>query len=98
MREQQRIGRLPGGQRLPKQSLFEKIWQQRVRDAALSGWRNLRSNEKAVFEPDIGIDVTGITPMVTWGISPQHAVSLNAAMPDAAHSRASKQAHASALH
>jgi len=67
-------------------------------DTALSAWRSLRSDTHALFEPDIDVDVTDLAPMVTWGTSPQHAVSVAASVPDVAHSGASQEAYARALH
>jgi 3-isopropylmalate/(R)-2-methylmalate dehydratase large subunit len=67
-------------------------------DAAVKAWRRLHSDTHALFEPDIDVNVTDLAPMVTWGTSPQHAVSVDASVPDAAHSGASQEAYARALH
>jgi 3-isopropylmalate/(R)-2-methylmalate dehydratase large subunit len=67
-------------------------------DRAVGEWRALHSDADAVFEQDLQLDVSDLTPMVTWGTSPQHAVSIAESVPDAAHSGASRDAYARALH
>jgi 3-isopropylmalate/(R)-2-methylmalate dehydratase large subunit len=41
-------------------------------DDAVSYWRGLRSDPAATFDAEVVIDVSALTPQVTWGISPQH--------------------------
>ena len=66
-------------------------------DAALSHWRTLPSDDDAVFDEEIRIDMRDMAPMITWGTSPQHAIAVNQPVPDAEHSGASREAHARAL-
>jgi len=47
-------------------------------------WRELRSDEDAVFDREIEIDVSEIRPQVTWGTNPGMVVSIDGAVPDPA--------------
>ena len=51
-------------------------------DRALAAWRRLPSDEGAVFDAEVVMDAGQITPMVTWGTSPQDALPLSASVPD----------------
>lgn len=66
-------------------------------DRAEAAWRALVSDEGAVFDREIVIDVGDLSPMVTWGTSPQHAVPVKACVPTQAASGASPEAHTRAL-
>jgi 3-isopropylmalate/(R)-2-methylmalate dehydratase large subunit len=66
-------------------------------DRAVDAWRTLVSDEGAVFDREILIEVSELSPMVTWGTSPQHAVPVNAVVPTQEASGASPEAHARAL-
>jgi 3-isopropylmalate/(R)-2-methylmalate dehydratase large subunit len=68
------------------------LWTQ-----AVDSWRELVTDEGAVFDREILIDVAGLAPMVTWGTSPQHAVAVDAAVPEQAQSGTAPEAHARAL-
>jgi len=47
-------------------------------------WLTLRSDEGVSFDREISIDCSEIGPTVTWGTSPQHAIPIDAAVPDLA--------------
>lgn len=66
-------------------------------DRAVASWRNLVSDEGAKFDREIEIDVSELSPMITWGTSPQHAVAIDGVVPAQAESGASPEAHARAL-
>ena len=51
-------------------------------DKAVEYWRTLKSDEGAVFDKEAVIDVSGAKPMVTWGTSPDQAVSIDEVIPD----------------
>ncbi len=53
-------------------------------DQAIGYWRTLCSDEDAVFDRAVDIDVSGLAPMVTWGTSPDQAVGIDANVPAAA--------------
>jgi 3-isopropylmalate/(R)-2-methylmalate dehydratase large subunit len=51
-------------------------------DQALAAWRRLPSDDGAVFDTEVALDASQITPMVTWGTSPQDALPVSAHVPD----------------
>ena len=51
-------------------------------DKALAYWRNIPSDEGAVFDKEVTLDGATIAPMVTWGTSPEDAVPITARIPD----------------
>ena len=53
-------------------------------DAALAYWASLRSDTDAQFDREMHLDAAEIAPMVTWGTSPEAAVSITARVPDPA--------------
>lgn len=64
---------------------------------ALTQWQLLRSDEDARFDQEIVIDVSDLTPMVSWGTSPQHAAPIGAAVPTLGDSGATREAYDRAL-
>ena len=68
------------------------LWEQ-----AVARWRTLATDEGATFDREIRLDVEEIAPMVTWGTSPQHAVSVDAVVPSLENSGASREAYERAL-
>jgi 3-isopropylmalate/(R)-2-methylmalate dehydratase large subunit len=66
---------IAGRPRAPKGAAYE---------AALGTWRNLKSDNDAVFDAEITLDARNIVPMVTWGTSPEQALPVTAAVPDPA--------------
>ena len=50
-------------------------------DAAVDYWRTLFSDEDAVFDREVDIDASALTPFVTWGTNPGQGVPLGAAVP-----------------
>ncbi|MGC3993588.1 MAG: 3-isopropylmalate dehydratase large subunit [Propionicimonas sp.] len=50
-------------------------------DAAVAHWRTLYSDDDAVFDREVDIDATRLTPFVTWGTNPGQGVPLGAAVP-----------------
>ncbi|WJY18212.1 3-isopropylmalate dehydratase large subunit [Alteriqipengyuania flavescens] len=66
---------LEGRERAPQ----GEAWQ-----AAVDDWRTLQSDEDAVFDKDVTVDVAAIQPMITYGVSPDAAAAVSAAMPSPA--------------
>jgi len=66
-------------------------------ERAVAAWRALRTDEGAVFEKEIVIDVSDLSPMITWGTSPQHAVPIRASVPQQAASGTTAEAYLRAL-
>ena len=48
---------------------------------AQARWRQLKSASDAVYDKEITVDIEGLRPMVTWGVNPQHAISINDKVP-----------------
>jgi 3-isopropylmalate/(R)-2-methylmalate dehydratase large subunit len=67
-------------------------WEQ-----ALAQWRRLASDEGAVFDREIVLEVDEFAPMITWGTSPQHAVPVTAAVPALEASGTTREAYERAL-
>jgi 3-isopropylmalate/(R)-2-methylmalate dehydratase large subunit len=51
-------------------------------DRAVEDWRRLPSDADAEFDREVVIDAAEIAPTVTWGVSPEHAAPIDAAVPD----------------
>ena len=49
---------------------------------AVEFWKTLKSDEDAVFDKDVEIDITGLEPSVTWGTSPDQNCSISESIPD----------------
>ena len=66
---------------------------------ALASWRELRSDDDAVFDRDVSVDATKIAPTITWGTSPEHAMPIDGLIPDPndASDPSVRTAHRSAL-
>ena len=56
-------------------------------EAAVAAWRQLRSDDDAVFETEVQLDARTIEPMVTWGTSPDQGAPIGACVPDPAQER-----------
>ena len=50
-------------------------------DAAVAGWRALRTDEGARYDAVVVIDAGAIEPMVTWGVSPDEGAGVTASVP-----------------
>jgi 3-isopropylmalate/(R)-2-methylmalate dehydratase large subunit len=61
-------------------------WSPQGRDweKALDYWRSLPSDEGAVFDREVELDGGALAPMVTWGITPAHALPITGKVPDPA--------------
>jgi 3-isopropylmalate/(R)-2-methylmalate dehydratase large subunit len=51
-------------------------------DQAVNAWCQLCSDDDAVFDREVTIDVGKIVPQVTWGISPEHVIAVDGRIPD----------------
>lgn len=56
-------------------------------DQAVESWKQLASDTGSVFETEIEIDACAITPMVSWGTSPENSIGISGAVPDDAGER-----------
>jgi 3-isopropylmalate/(R)-2-methylmalate dehydratase large subunit len=74
---------LHGRARVPKGALW---------DQAVAAWRQMRSDDDALFDRTVTLDGSRIAPMVTWGTSPDQGATIDMAVPDpAAESDATKK-------
>ncbi|GAA1772297.1 3-isopropylmalate dehydratase large subunit [Luedemannella helvata] len=53
-------------------------------DAALEYWRGLATDEDAVFDTEITLDASAVTPFVTWGTNPGQGAPLSGVVPNPA--------------
>ena len=51
-------------------------------DEAVAYWRTLSSDHNVMFDKEVTLDGGAITPMVTWGNSPQWALPVTETIPD----------------
>lgn len=70
--DEKTYGYLKGRRYAPK----ARIW-----DKALENWQALHSDQGAIFDPDIALDAGAITPMISWGTSPEQSVPITADVP-----------------
>ena len=54
----------------------DKLWEQ-----AVAYWRSLHSDDGAVFDRDINLEVDQLAPQVTWGTSPQMVAGIDGHIP-----------------
>jgi 3-isopropylmalate/(R)-2-methylmalate dehydratase large subunit len=66
---------------------------------ASDSWRELRSDPDAMFDVEARIDASEVSPMVTWGSSPQQGAPLDAEVPayESVAARDSREAYDRAL-
>ncbi|WP_040836883.1 3-isopropylmalate dehydratase large subunit [Nocardia brevicatena] len=53
-------------------------------DAAVAAWEALKTDEDAVFDREVRIDASALTPFVTWGTNPGQGAPLGERVPDPA--------------
>ncbi|MCP5150531.1 MAG: 3-isopropylmalate dehydratase large subunit [Ectothiorhodospiraceae bacterium] len=53
-------------------------------DRAVEAWRELRSDDDAVFDREVELDAATIVPQVTWGTSPEMVAPVDGQVPDPA--------------
>lgn len=50
-------------------------------DEAMADWRTLHSDDGALFDKEVTVDVSKLSPHVTWGTNPAQVVALNGRVP-----------------
>ena len=53
-------------------------------DAAAAAWRSLRTDPGAVFDREVVVDASALSPLVTWGTTPAQVVAVTGAIPEPA--------------
>jgi 3-isopropylmalate/(R)-2-methylmalate dehydratase large subunit len=68
-------------------------------DRAVERWRGLSTDEGAAFDREVHLDAARISPMVTWGNSPEDALPITGHVPDPRRERNAerREAHQRAL-
>ncbi len=56
-----------------------KLWEQ-----AVAAWREMKSDDDAVFDKEMHLNATAIKPQVTWGTSPEMVTTIDGRVPDPA--------------
>jgi 3-isopropylmalate/(R)-2-methylmalate dehydratase large subunit len=51
-------------------------------DQAMEYWKNLKTDSNAKFDKEINLKAEEISPMVTWGTSPQDVVTIDGKIPN----------------
>jgi 3-isopropylmalate/(R)-2-methylmalate dehydratase large subunit len=51
-------------------------------EAAVAAWRELPSDDGAEFDAEVAIDAASISPMVTWGTTPEQVVEVTSTVPE----------------
>ena len=51
-------------------------------DAAVADWSTLRTDDGAVFDTEVFIDASTLTPHVTWGTNPAQVLPIDGCIPD----------------
>lgn len=51
-------------------------------DKAMAFWKTVPSDDGASFDREVTLNAAEISPMVTWGTSPEDALSINGRVPD----------------
>jgi 3-isopropylmalate/(R)-2-methylmalate dehydratase large subunit len=51
-------------------------------DAAVADWGQLPTEDGAIFDKEVEIDATTISPMVSWGTNPSQVAEVTAAVPE----------------
>ncbi len=64
-------------------------------DQAVAFWRTLKTDDGARFDKEIVLDAAEVGPMITWGTSPQQAISIDDVVPFA--DEASAEIHQRAI-
>ncbi len=50
-------------------------------DKAISWWRTLSSDSKAIFDHEVTFNASEVAPTVTWGITPGQGIAINETLP-----------------
>ncbi|WJG08172.1 3-isopropylmalate dehydratase large subunit [Aliiglaciecola sp. LCG003] len=57
--------------------ISDRDWEQKI-----AQWSLLKSDSNAVFDRHISIDISGVTPQVTWGTNPSQVIGVDGYVPD----------------
>ncbi|MCP4446995.1 MAG: 3-isopropylmalate dehydratase large subunit [Myxococcales bacterium] len=63
-------------------------------DAALAGWKRLRTDEGASFDRTVHLDVSALEPMLTYGTNPGMGMGVSGKIPDPTNANSASEADA----
>jgi 3-isopropylmalate/(R)-2-methylmalate dehydratase large subunit len=67
----------------PDETTFEWVIERPAGpDEIPEAWHSLRSDEDAVFDREVGLDASAVSPMVTWGTTPGMVVPVTETVPE----------------
>jgi 3-isopropylmalate/(R)-2-methylmalate dehydratase large subunit len=69
----------------PDDTTFDYLRQRipgKARDEAIATWSALRSDPDAMFDQERAVELGGLGPQVTWGITPAQTVGIDQAVPE----------------
>ncbi|APG61667.1 3-isopropylmalate dehydratase [Sphingorhabdus lutea] len=66
----------------PDEKTINYLRGRRYAPTNLPDWGYLKSDEGAVFDKEIHINSTDISPMISWGTSPQHSIAAHDIIPE----------------
>jgi len=50
-------------------------------EKAVKAWRQLATDDEAVFDRELEVDISSLGPQVTWGTSPEQVISIDGSIP-----------------
>jgi 3-isopropylmalate/(R)-2-methylmalate dehydratase large subunit len=67
----------------PDEAAFAALVGRRYAPPAFDApyWQSLASDADAVFDAELSLDAASVSPMVSWGTSPEHSIAIDAALP-----------------
>lgn len=71
--DEKTIEYLKGREKAPKGEMWEE---------AVKFWKTLKTDEDAVFDKQVELNIEEVRPMITWGTSPDMSVEVNGRVPD----------------
>lgn len=72
----------------PDEKAFSYLYGRRyapkdgIWDKALENWMELYSDRNATYDQDIQLDASAVTPMISWGTSPEQSIEIAGVVPD----------------
>ncbi len=63
-------------------------------EMAMSYWKTLHSDDDAVFDKDVVVDIDSFVPLLTWGTSPEDVVPITGSVPQLSDARDDNKAKA----
>ena len=65
----------------PDAKTFDYLRGRRYAPDSLPDWSDLCGDDGAVFDAEVAINASAITPMLSWGTSPEHSIGIDQRVP-----------------